>query len=230
MIAVKLIICAVMSYLLGSVNFSIIISRLYAKSDIRKYGSGNAGATNVLRSIGKVPAAITMAGDMAKVIVAIYVARLIIGEQRYEYFPVLFKYAAGFFCLIGHMYPLYFGFKGGKGVATAAGMILVVDWRIFLILLGIFIIMVAIFRMVSLGSVVVAAVFPFLTYLMYTKIPKPTGVTSAYLDFIYPNQRLIVTLIAIGFAVIVIFKHRKNIKRIIDGTEAKMSKKNKNQN
>lgn len=219
MIAVKYIIIAVISYFLGSLNFSIILSRTMEKKDIRESGSGNAGATNMLRTYGKHFAALTMVGDMLKVALAILIAFLILDVPLDMIFKIadnketamtiiMYKEFAGFFCVLGHIFPLYFKFKGGKGVAACTGMVILVDWRIALILFVIFVITIAVSKMISLGSITIAVLYPILIAVFY--------------------QDLTLILIAVLFASIVIVAHRKNIKRILNGTENKLSsKKNK---
>lgn len=197
------ILIAIISYLLGSVNFSIILSHKIENEDIRESGSGNAGSTNMLRTYGKGIAIATMIGDMLKVAVAIGIAHLIFGNELYSKNEILIKSFAGFFCVLGHIFPVFFKFKGGKGVATAGGMVLLIDWRIGLILLAIFLITVAITRWVSLGSIIMAALYPVLTYIFY--------------------KDLTLTVIAVVFAVIIIYKHKSNIKKIAIGTENKLS-------
>lgn len=216
----KLILIAVVSYFLGSVNFSIILSRVVAHRDIRAGGSGNAGATNMYRTHGKFAGFATMFGDIIKVLVAIGIARFIIGEEIFAAYPYLIKYFSGFFCVVGHIFPAYFGFKGGKGVATCAGMILMLDWRIWLIELCIFILLVGSTKMVSLGSCVMAVVYPFLTYFFYA--PTISNVVTS-LDAIRPYEQYILTAIALVFSLIVLLKHKQNIKRIFAGTENKIS-------
>lgn len=203
MIAVKLVIIAVLSYLLGSVNFGIILSRRIEKDDVREHGSGNAGSTNMLRSYGKKMAALTIIGDMLKVAVAILIARLIIGTEDYNSYILLVKSFAGLFCVLGHIFPCYFNFKGGKGVATCGGMVFMIDWRIALILLAVFIVTVAVTKWVSLGSIIMAVLYPILMFVFY--------------------KSLWVTVISAVFAVIVIVAHRNNIKKLINGTESKIS-------
>lgn len=219
MIAVKYIIIAVVSYLLGSLNFSIILSRTMEKKDIRESGSGNAGATNMLRTYGKHFAVLTMIGDILKVAVAILIAFIILDAPLDMFFKIaqsretaatmiMYKEFAGFFCVLGHIFPLYFKFKGGKGVAACTGMVILVDWRIALILFVIFVITIAVSKMISLGSIIIAVLYPVLIGVFY--------------------QNIVLILIAVLFASIVIIAHRQNIKRIINGTENKLSgKKNK---
>lgn len=219
MIAVKYIIIAVVSYLLGSLNFSIILSRTMEKKDIRESGSGNAGATNMLRTYGKHFAVLTMIGDILKVALAILIAFIILDAPLEMFFKIaqsretaatmiMYKEFAGFFCVLGHIFPLYFKFKGGKGVAACTGMVILVDWRIALILFVIFVITIAVSKMISLGSIIIAVLYPVLIGVFY--------------------QNIVLILIAVLFASIVIIAHRQNIKRIINGTENKLSgKKNK---
>lgn len=211
---VKFLSIAIISYLLGSLNFSIILSRSLTKKDIRESGSGNAGATNMLRTYGKKYAALTMLGDVFKVFIAVAIAFAIL-QVDFKYlfvFPrdagdqtvlVFQKEFAGFFCLLGHIFPCFFKFKGGKGMAACTGMVILVDWRIALILFVIFAAIVAISKMISLGSVTIAVLFPVLITCFY--------------------KNLFLTLIAVLFAVIVITAHRENIKRLIKGTENKIS-------
>lgn len=211
---VKFLSIAIISYLLGSLNFSIILSRSLTKKDIRESGSGNAGATNMLRTYGKKYAALTMLGDIFKVFIAVAIAFAILqvdfkflfvfprdaGEQTVLVFQ---KEFAGFFCLLGHIFPCFFKFKGGKGMAACTGMVIMVDWRIALILFIVFAAIVAISKMISFGSVTIAVLFPVLITCFY--------------------KNLFLTLIAVLFAVIVITAHRENIKRLIKGTENKIS-------
>ena len=213
---VKYLIIAVISYFLGSFNFSIILSKTLEKRDIRESGSGNAGATNMLRTYGKHLAMLTMLGDILKVALAIWIAFMILDAPMNMIFKIvddvetaetiiLHKEFAGFFCVLGHIFPLYFKFKGGKGVATCAGMVILVDWRIALILFVIFVITIAVSKMISLGSVIIAILYPVLIAVFY--------------------KDLVLILIAVLFASIVIIAHRQNIKRIFNGTENKLSSK-----
>lgn len=209
----------IISYLLGSLNFSIIFSRLVTKKDIRESGSGNAGATNMLRTYGKRFAVITMIGDILKVAVAIIITFAILGAPMRYLFSIpndpqevqnimVYKEFAGFFCVLGHIFPVFFKFKGGKGVAACTGMVIMVDWRIALILFVIFIIVIAVSKWISLGSIVIALLYPVLIYAFY--------------------KNLILCLIALLFTLIVIIAHRENIKRLLKGTENKISFRSKN--
>ena len=199
-----LLLTAAAAYLLGSINSAIIVTRLFAKEDIRSYGSGNAGATNVLRSQGKLPAILTTVGDLAKSFAAVLLGgflltNLSLGQPSVSSYLAPFmleenlrlvgQYLAGFFCIIGHLFPLYFGFRGGKGVLTTLGMMLILDWKVALLSLLMFIIVV--FRM-----------------------------------FVYKQDASTVifcTCMAVLIAAILIIKHIPNIKRIAKGTESKLS-------
>ena len=163
---------AILSYLLGSLNFGVILSKGIEKDDIREHGSGNAGTTNMLRNYGKKLAIFTILGDMIKVAIAIGLSFLIVKLTNvYDLMSeanvdadMLIKSFSGFFCVLGHIFPCFFKFKGGKGVATAGGMVFIVDWKIALILLTIFIIIVAVTKYVSLGSIIIALLYPILIY------------------------------------------------------------------
>ncbi len=214
----KCVLIGVISYLLGSLNFSIILSEVVKKKDIRKSGSGNAGATNMMRTYGIKAAVVTMLGDIFKVAIGILVAFAILGVPMKYIFTnpadaaeiqrvMLYKEFAGLFCVLGHIFPLYFKFKGGKGVAACTGMVIIVDWRIALILFVIFVSVILISKWISLGSIVIAILYPVLIFVFY--------------------KNWILSLVALLFTAIVIIAHRENIKRLIKGEENKISLKNK---
>ncbi len=213
----SLVLTAVSAYLLGSVSFAIIVTRLYSHSDIRDSGSGNAGATNVLRSQGKLPALFTTLGDLGKSIGAVLLGRFLMramndGFMSSSNFVLVGAYLAGLFCILGHLYPLFFGFRGGKGVMTTLGMMLILDWRAALICLSLFIVVVLVSRMVSLGSICALASLPVVTYLMGT--------------YAYHNGKgitIFCTAATALIAVIIIIKHLPNIRRILNGTESRLS-------
>lgn len=210
----KYVLVVLLSYLLGSLNFSIIFSKLLAKKDIRESGSGNAGATNMLRTYGKRFAVITMIGDILKVAAAIMITFAILGAPMKYLFTIpesaqeirqimLYKEFAGFFAVLGHIFPVFFKFKGGKGMAACTGMVILVDWRIALILFVIFVLVIAVSKWVSLGSIVIAVFYPVLIIAFY--------------------QDWLLCVVALLFTIIVIVAHRENIKRLIKGTENKIS-------
>lgn len=226
-----LVLGAAIAYLLGSVNFAIVVTRCMKKGDIRQYGSGNAGATNVLRSQGKGAAALTTLGDLAKSMLAVWIGGWMIthinpdlilsstvgsGTYEEEHLRLIGEYIAGLFCILGHLYPLYFGFRGGKGVLATLGMMLILDWRVALISLGVFIIALIIGRMVSLGSILAGVTMVICTFLF-----------RAFVDH-YPTWVVaLCTIMALIIVVLLIFKHVPNIKRILNGTESKIGSRHK---
>ncbi len=202
------IIVAIVAYLLGSISFSVIVSKKLAGFDVREKGSGNAGATNVLRSVGTKGAILTLLGDALKGVVAILFA-ILVGAIAKNSDKALLVQIAGILVVIGHTFPIFFEFKGGKGVATALGVLLMTNWKIGLICLVFALVLMALTRMVSMGSVGAAILFPVLTLFIHSNYTVSDG--SSY--FIY----------SIILAVIVAFNHRSNIQRILNGTENKLS-------
>lgn len=187
--------CALVGYLIGSLNFGVIISKFYG-ADIRTKGSKNAGATNMMRVYGKKASFMTFGGDVLKTIVAVLLCRFLIAGHFGAYF-------AGLFVIIGHAFPIYFNFKGGKGVACIAAFCLCTTPWVFLIELVIFIAILFGFKMVSLGSIMIALIYPYMLFLTY----------GAGLE------------VVIGFfaAALVIFLHRQNLVRIFNHTEHKFN-------
>ena len=206
------IIVGIVAYLIGSISFSVIISKKMAGFDVREKGSGNAGATNMLRSVGKKAAILTLLGDALKGVVAILFA-IIVGAIAKSADKSLLVQIAGILVVVGHTFPIFFGFKGGKGVATSLGVLLMTNWKIGLICLVFALVLMAVTRMVSLGSIGAAVLFPVLVLFIHTNFTISEG--SSY--FIY----------SIILAAIVIFNHRANIQRILNGTENKLSFKKK---
>lgn len=195
--------CIVIPYLLGSLNFAVILSKKYYGDDIREHGSKNGGATNMLRTYGKKAAGLTFLFDALKAVVSSIIGYLLMGIAGAS--------IAGLFCMAGHMFPIYYRFKGGKGVVTLAAMVLMIDWRVFLILILFFVLIVWSTKFVSLGSVMCSLIYPLLLYRMTM-----------------PGTHVLMSVIA---AALVIFMHRANIKRLLNGTESKISfsKKDKKQ-
>ncbi len=202
------IIVAIIAYLIGSINFSVIISKKIAGFDVREKGSGNAGSTNMLRSVGKGAAALTLLCDVLKGVVAILIA-IGIGNLIKEADKGLLVQIAGIAVVIGHTFPIFFGFKGGKGVATSLGILLMTNWQIGLICLVFALVLMALTQMVSLGSCAAAVLFPVLT--LFIKEHYIVAEGGSY--FIY----------SVILAVIVLYNHRSNIKRMLNGTENKLS-------
>ena len=206
------IIIAIISYLIGSVNFSVILSKKIAGFDVREKGSGNAGSTNMLRSVGKGAAALTLICDILKGVVAIGIA-ILLGNMVQDSNKELLLQIAGIMVIVGHTYPVFFGFKGGKGVATSLGVLLLSNWQIGLICLVFALVMMALTRMVSLGSCTAAVLFPVLTLFINQHYTVLTEGKNGNVYFIY----------SVILAAIVLFNHRENIKRIYDGTENRLS-------
>ena len=202
------VITAIIAYLIGSINFSVILSKKMAGFDVREKGSGNAGTTNMLRSVGKKAAALTLICDILKGIVAILIAMFIGWAFQVENKSLLVQ-IAGIAVVIGHTFPVFFGFKGGKGVATSLGILIMSNWQIGLICLVFGVLLIALTRMVSLGSCAAAVLFPVLTLFITENYIVTQG--SGYLIY------------SIILAVIVLFNHRSNIKRILAGKENKIS-------
>ena len=202
------IIVVIIAYLLGSISFSVIISKKLAGFDVREKGSGNAGATNMLRSVGVKGAVLTLIGDCLKGVIAILVA-VIVGKIAKNADKALLVQLAGIAVVLGHTFPIFFNFKGGKGVATALGVVLVTNWQIGLICLVFALVLMALSRMVSLGSVGACVLFPVLVLFIKSNYIVTEG--SSYLIY------------SIILALIVAFNHRSNIKRLLAGTENKIS-------
>ena len=203
-----IIVVAVISYLIGSINFSVLISKRVAGFDVRQKGSGNAGTTNMLRSVGKGAAAITLVCDILKGVVAVIIAFLIGLIAKNE--AALLVQIAGIAVVIGHTFPVFFEFNGGKGVATALGVLICINWKVGLICLIFAIIMMAVTRMVSVGSCTAAVLYPILTLF---------GVQKDFF-IVKEGSYLIFSLL---LALLIIFNHRENIKRILAGKENKLS-------
>ena len=205
------IIVAVIAYLIGSINFSIILSKKMAGFDIREKGSGNAGTTNMLRSVGKKAAVITLICDILKGVVSILIA-VLAGKIVKNLDNALLVQLAGIFVIIGHTFPIFFKFKGGKGIATSLGILLMTNWQIGLICLVFALVLIALTRMVSVGSIAAGILFPVLVAFIDQNYIVPTSNSNwSYLVF------------SIIIALLVIFNHRANVQRILNGTENKIS-------
>lgn len=213
------VLCMVIPYLLGSLNFGLIISRRAYHDDVRTHGSGNAGTTNMLRTYGKKAALLTLVGDMLKAAVAVALGYLIL-DIHYPILDgtgvvtgVVYDHVgaaiAGLFVMLGHVFPCYFRFKGGKGVATAAVVVLMTDWLTFLICFVIFVVIVLGTKFVSLGSIMGIIIYPL--------------ILTAFSN----GQNASACMAAVAMAVLVVWAHRENIKRLKDGKESKISFKSK---
>lgn len=214
---------AVISYLLGSCNSSIIVVRLLKHEDIREHGSKNAGLTNTLRCYGKGPAALTLIGDLAKGIIAVLlsqlVCRLILGSdfsEKYFIDAQAIGYIAGFFAILGHIFPIYYGFKGGKGVLVASSVLIVIDPLTFAIVIPFFILVVIITKYVSVGSISAAVAYPIITFCV-----------NYFARGDALNKALLYTAFTVCTGILLIYMHRANIQRLKAGTENKFSIKKK---
>ncbi len=199
--AYRAVLWMVASYLLGSIPFGLVVSRLVFRQDVRRLGSGNIGATNILRNFGVRPfIAVTML-DMGKGIAAVAVGRAMgLG-------PAL-SLLAGLFSIIGHNWSLYLRFKGGKGIATSGGVIIAAyPWQVTLAVVGTFLVMVLVTRIMSVGSLSAALAFPAST----------AAVLHGSLDRFWPH--LVVSCLASAFA---IYKHRDNLRRLLAGEEPRI--------
>ncbi len=218
-----LLLSIAIGYLLGSVNTAIVISKVFYKDDIRKYGSGNAGMTNMLRTFGGKAAIGVLIGDMLKTAIAIFMGGILFGFGYIGAFSMGYNgplmlmgigtYTAGLAAVLGHIFPVYYGFRGGKGVLVSATMALILSPVIFAIMFAIFALLVGTSKYVSLGSVTAAITYPLLVYGYFGMMSLTTPPT--------------ILLVAILIAVIIVFAHKENLKRISERTERKLSFKKK---
>ena len=192
------------AYLLGSVDTGILVSKYLYHDDVRTHGSGAAGMTNMLRTFGKKAAAMTATGDVLKGVLAVCIGRwlfqLLPADAGVS--PYLGVYLAAIFAVLGHLYPLYFGFKGGKGILSGGTLVWLLDWRVGLIAWGLFAALWLLTRYVSLGSVCAAASMPVTT-------------------FFFCGRSLLYTALAVLIAALVIWCHRENITRLLHHQERK---------
>ena len=186
-------------YLLGCFNGAVIVSKYILRDDVRSHGSGNAGLTNFYRTFGGPLTAVVILCDVLKAVAAVLLGSWLLGFMD----PLFGKYWAGLFCLLGHMFPCMFHFKGGKGILSGGTIAIMIDWRVALVVWGGFLILAVLTRYVSLGSLWAGASFPFVTW------------------YCYPDTVIVV----LGFACggLVVWQHRANIKRLLSGTENKFS-------
>ena len=215
LIVVGVLLCMIIPYLLGSINFGLLISKNQFHDDVRMHGSGNAGTTNMLRTYGKRAATLTLLGDMAKGIVAVLFGYLILGWNEFGYNEAgQFVYAydqigaaiAGLFVMLGHMFPIFFKFRGGKGVATSMMVMLFLEPITFHICILIYFVLVLSTKYVSLASCMTLIFYPIFLSSVCTALGGVNPTAQA---------------ISVLMAVLVVFMHRENIKRLIAGTESK---------
>ena len=211
-LALLLAVTAVFSYFCGCFNGAVIVSKYILRDDVRTHGSGNAGLTNFFRTFGGPLTLVVILCDVFKAVAALLVSGYVIGSGYTDflsadvaaaYWHTFAKYWAGLFCLLGHMFPCMFRFKGGKGILSGGTIALMLDWRIALVVWGGFVLLAAATRYVSLGSVWAGASFPFVSWYCY---PYPAVVALAFV---------------IGG--LVVWQHRANIRRLLDGNENKFS-------
>ncbi len=208
-----LILSVLLGYLVGSINSSIVLSKL-KKNDIRNHGSGNAGATNTLRVMGKAAAAAVVVGDALKAVITFFAAWGIarafsLDAELTEYC----KYLAALFTVLGHNFPVFFGFKGGKGILTSTTVIFLFDWKIGLMVLFVGVALIALTRFVSVGSMAGCVLYPMFVYAFNS------GET-----LFYEKLHLVLALI---LGVLGIFRHRSNIQKLLKGTESRIGDKSK---
>ena len=196
---------AVIAYFCGCFNGAVIVSKYILRDDVRTHGSGNAGLTNFYRTFGGPLTLVVILTDVFKAIVAIWVGMLLFRQMIANEVLVvaLSKYWAGLFCLLGHMFPCMFHFKGGKGILSGGAIAIMIDWRIALVVWGGFLILAILTRYVSLGSCWAGASFPFATW------------------FVYHN--VVITVLGAVIGLLILYMHRGNIKRLLTGTENKFS-------
>lgn len=193
----KLIIVSILSYVLGNISTSYFFAKIFADIDIRKHGSGNAGATNALRTLGKKAGAAVLIGDILKGIIAVLIGKIIAGEDGQIF--------AGLFVVIGHNWPVFLSFKGGKGIATTIGVMIGINPYIVAGIVPIGILIIIITRYVSLASISGMIIFPIV--MLYTK------------------QSIKLVLFSFILSIMAMFRHRNNIKKLLDGTESKIGQK-----
>ena len=193
-------ITAVISYLLGCCNTSIVISKYFLRDDVRNHGSGNAGLTNFYRVFGQKKILFVILADVMKTVVSVLLGAAVLDTFCGQ--PVIGKLLGGLFCIVGHMYPVMFGLKGGKGVLAGGTLALFMGWKVALIVWGLFILCLLLTRFVSLGSLSAATAFPF-------------AVGGFYQNWIY-------TVLAAIAGGLIVWKHRENIRRLVHGQESKL--------
>lgn len=187
------------SYVIGSFSPSYFLGKVLGKKDIRNYGSGSAGSTNALRVFGKKIAAVTFLMDIGKGIIAVLIGRWLVGYNG--------GLLAGIFVVLGHNWPIFLGFKGGKGIATSLGVLFLIHWQTGIICLIVAVSIIAFTKYVSLGSISASVVAPFALLITDRKAPR-----NLYLTMIF-------------LAILAIFRHKDNIKRLIEGKENKLGNK-----
>ena len=205
-------VAAVFAYLCGCFNGAVIVSKYILRNDVRNHGSGNAGLTNFFRTFGGPLTFVVILCDVLKAVVALLVSQwlmfsgytiFISAASTTAFWDTFAKYWAGLFCLLGHMFPCMFHFKGGKGILSGGTIAIMIDWRIALVVWGGFLILAVLTRYVSLGSCWAGASFPFITWFVYRSVP--------------------VTVLSVIIGGLILYMHRGNIHRLLTGTENKFT-------
>ena len=198
------LVMAVAGYFLGCFNGAVIVSKYILRDDVRTHGSGNTGLTNFHRTFGGPLTFVVILCDVLKAVIAVLIGAALIGGAMDNSLAVVYgKYWGGICCLLGHMFPCMFGFKGGKGILSGGAVAIMIDWRVALVVWGGFLVLAVLTRYVSLGSCWAGASFPFATWFVY--------------------QNWILTLLAVFIGGMILWKHRSNIGRLIRGEESKFS-------
>lgn len=192
---------AIVAYFLGCFNGAVIVSKYILKNDIRNHGSGNAGLTNFYRVFGGKLTFAVILTDVLKAVIAVLIGMSVLGYVLNA--PTLGKYFAGMFCMIGHIFPCMFGFKGGKGILSGGTVALMIDWRVALVVWGGFLLLSILTKWVSLGSIWAGLSFPVATW------------------FVYHDVFLLFCALVSGL--LIVWKHRANFRRILKGEESKFS-------
>ena len=196
--AVFLLPAAVLAYLCGCFNGAVVVSKYILRDDVRNHGSGNAGLTNFYRTFGGVLTLVVILCDVLKMIVAVKLVALLLGDS------VVARYWAGLFCLLGHMFPCMFRFKGGKGILSGGTLAIMINWKIAVVVWGGFLLLTALTKYVSLGSLWAGASFPFISWYCYPRFP-------------------LAVILAFVTGGLVVWQHRSNIQRLLHGEENKFS-------
>ncbi len=200
--AVAMLPAAAIAYFCGCFNGAVIVSKYILRDDVRNHGSGNAGLTNFYRTFGGPLTAVVILTDVLKAVAALFLAGMLVGGTFGQYW-------AGLFCLLGHMFPCMFHFKGGKGILSGGTVAIMIDWRVALVVWGGFLILAIVTRYVSLGSVWAAVSFPIVSWFVYHSVP--------------------ILLLAIACGGLILWQHRGNIKRLLSGTENKFHLRRKSE-
>ena len=203
------LVVAVAAYFLGCFNGAVIVSKYILRDDVRGHGSGNAGLTNFYRTFGGALTFVVILCDVLKAVIAVLLGRYLFSLTGFGTLEILGKYWAALFCLLGHMFPCMFRFKGGKGILSGGTIAIMMDWRIAVVVWGGFLLLAIVTKYVSLGSVWAGGSFPFVSW------------------YCYPDPVIVVLAFLVGG--LVVWQHRGNIHRLIHGTENKFSVHHKKQ-